>query len=124
MKSQNATDAARKAKQEAEALAKAKEEAAQKSKQESENGAKEGTQPKDTHESESKGPGETKVSDKEAPKIYKEAVTLYENGKYIEAKLKFEQVNRMSPGYEDTDSFLESLKKKLLGIGRKAPSKR
>ncbi|GEM_PF-3959020 len=54
-----------------------------------------------------------KTIEEEASQIYKDAVSLYWDNKYSEAKLKFEQVQQMSPGYARTSYYLERIKEKL-----------
>ena len=49
----------------------------------------------------------------EVSAIYKDAVALYWDSKYSEAKMKFEQVQKASPEYARTSYYLRRVKEKL-----------
>ncbi|MFH1753296.1 MAG: hypothetical protein ABH875_03840 [Candidatus Omnitrophota bacterium] len=56
---------------------------------------------------------QTKVSEDEVSLVYRDAVNLYWDSRYTEAKAKFDQVQSMLPGYARTSYYIERLKGKL-----------
>ena len=45
--------------------------------------------------------------------MYKDAVALYWDNKYVEAKVRFEEIRKMSPDYARTSYYLGRIKDKL-----------
>ena len=58
-------------------------------------------------------PIEPPASGEEVSAMYREAVALYWDGKYSEAKMKFEEVQKASPEYARTNYYLARVKEKL-----------